>query len=118
MRPNDARRIALALPGTRERLTWETPTFRVKNKIFLTLGDGRATVKVRKEHQHTIIASDPRTFSVAPYVGRFGWVTVRLSTIRARAMRVLIIDSWRLIAPKRAVVGYEAAEKRRKRTRR
>jgi hypothetical protein len=86
----------------------------VKNKIFMMLGaDGRAaTVKAKREHQHTIIASDPRTFSVAPYVGRFGWVTVRLSTVGVRAMCVLITDAWRLTAPRRLVVAYdrEAAE--------
>ncbi len=77
--------------------------------------DGRAaTVKARKEHQHTIIGSDPRTFSVAPYVGRFGWVMVRLSTVSARAMRVLVVDAWRLTAPKRAVAAYDKKNDRAK----
>ncbi len=109
--PTDLRRIALSLPGAVERTTWDSPTFRVKNKIFMILGaDGReATVKARREHQHTIIASAPRTFSVAPYVGRFGWVTVRLSRVGARAMRVLVVDAWRLTAPSRAVAAYDKA---------
>jgi hypothetical protein len=105
----EIRRFALSLPGAVERTTWGSPTFRVKNRIFMILdADGRAaTVKARKEHQHTIIGSDPRTFSVAPYVGRFGWVKVRLPAVSARAMRVLIVDAWRLTAPKRAVAGYD-----------
>jgi len=109
IRANDLRRLALALPGAVERTTWDTPTFRVKNRIFMILGaDGReATVKARKEHQQTIIASAPRTFSVARYVGRYGWVTVRLSRVGARAMGVLVVDAWRLTAPTRAVAAYD-----------
>jgi hypothetical protein len=112
IRATDLRRIALALPGAVERTTWDVPTFRAKNKIFMILGaDGRAaTVKARKEHQLTIIASAPRTFSVARYVGRHGWVTVRLSSVSARAMRELVIDAWRLTAPARAVALYDRGQ--------
>lgn len=30
----DVRTLALALPGTEERVTWNQPTFRVSGKIF------------------------------------------------------------------------------------
>jgi hypothetical protein len=109
MRASDVRQIALALPEAQERETWGAATFRVRDKIFVTLSaDGKsASVKARKEHQQTIIASDPRTFSIAPYVGQHGWVSVRVGRVRARAMRVLIVDAWRLTAPKRTVLAYE-----------
>jgi hypothetical protein len=114
MRPSAVRRIALSLPHTVERETWGERTFRTKNKIFVVLGsDGKAaSVKARKEHQHSIIASDPKSFSVASYVGRFGWISVRLATVDTEAMRVLIIDAWRRTAPKRAVAAYDAKEER------
>jgi hypothetical protein len=110
VKASEVRRIALALPETEERETWGEPTFRTKSRIFVSLdSDGkRATVKTRKEHQHSIIASDPTTFSVAPYVGRFGWISVQLATVNPQAMRVLIVDSWRRTAPKRSVAAYDA----------
>lgn len=91
----------------------------MKDKIFVTLSDdGRvAAVKVRREHQHTIIASRPRTFSVAPYVGRFGWVAVQLSTVGARAMRELIVESWRRTAPKQVVAKYDGRSRAREKQR-
>ena len=109
MKADEVRRIALSLPGTEERETWGHPTFRTRDKIFVTLSpDGRAAgVKVRKEHQQTIIASNPKAFSVAQYVGRFGWVRVRLAGVSSRAMRVLIVDAWRRTAPKRTVAAYD-----------
>ncbi len=112
MRPADVRRIALALPDVEERETWGEPTFRVQGRIFAVVdrSTGSASIKARKEHQHSIIASDPRTFSVAPYVGRFGWVLARLDTLGLEAMRVLITDAWRLTAPKRVVAAFETVK--------
>jgi hypothetical protein len=110
VKPGEVRRIALSLPGARERETWGAATFRVKDKIFVLLSeDGKVvSVKARKEHQQSIIASAPKTFAVAPYVGRFGWVTVQLATVAKESLRVLIIDAWRRTAPKRAVTRFDA----------
>ena len=89
----------------------------------MTLSDDEQTanVKARKEHQHSIIASDPRTFSVAPYVGRFGWISVRLATVDRKGMQELIVDSWRRTADRRTVSAYDhhpdpASARRRKTT--
>ena len=111
IRASDVRRLALSLPKAKERETWGEATFRVGEKIFMILGhNGReASVKARPEHQQSIIASDRRSFAVAPYVGRFGWVTVKLKTVDRAAMRVLVIDAWRLTAPKRLVKSYDMA---------
>lgn len=119
MTADQVRRIALSLPEAEERATWGEPTFRVRDKIFVTLSadGGRASVKARKEHQQTIIASDPGAFSVAPYVGRHGWVSVRVGRVRSQAMRALIIDAWRLTAPKRLMAALEGGDKRQGRTR-
>jgi hypothetical protein len=115
MRASEVRRIALSLPYTCERRTWDAATFRTKDKIFVIISpDGKhATVKSGREQQHAIVGSDPKTFSVAEYVGRHGWVTVRLAGVASRAMRVLIIDSWRRVAPKRMVATYDADAKTR-----
>ena len=54
----DVRTIALALPGATEIETWESATFRVRNKIFVTLASRRA---------------DGVTQSVAGGAGVLGW---------------------------------------------
>ncbi len=101
------RRIALALPETTEQVAWEEhPTFRVRDKIFVITtfaGDG-ITVKATKEDQEALVASHPR-ISVAGYVGRYGWVYVDLKGkgLDWAMVEDLILDSYRLIAPKRLV---------------
>lgn len=99
------RRIALALPETSEVLTWEDhPTFRVRDKIFVIAsasGDG-ITVKATKDDQEALVATHPRV-TVAAYVGRHGWVSVDLkgSGLDWALVEDLVLDSYRLIAPKR-----------------
>jgi GNAT superfamily N-acetyltransferase len=82
----DVRRIALALPEAKERLTWKTDiTFRVRDKIFAIDGEGadRVSITAGLETQAELIELDPGTFAKAAYVGRFGWITVAGDWIRA-----------------------------------
>jgi hypothetical protein len=100
----DARRIAGSLPETEEVLTWGTDvTFRVRGKIFAIGGDesDNLSVKATPATQAELIDLDPQTFSVAAYVGRFGWVRVTLDRIGPVQLRDLLVGAWRLTAPKR-----------------
>jgi hypothetical protein len=110
MRPEKVRQIALSLPEAEEKETWGEATFRVRDKIFTVLGEtGKsAGVKASKEDQALLIASDPETFSVSEYVGRFGWVTVQLARVDLKVMEELIVDAWRRTAPKRTAKEYDA----------
>jgi len=106
----EVRQLALSLPEVDELETWGHPTFRVRDKIFATLSADEQTagVKASLEDQEELIASDPQTFAVASYTGRFGWVSVQLSTVDLDEMRELIIDAWRTTASKRLVAAYDA----------
>ncbi|MBV9774229.1 MAG: MmcQ/YjbR family DNA-binding protein [Gemmatimonadetes bacterium] len=108
----EVRKLALSLPGAEERETWGEATFRVKDKIFVTVGpEGKAAgVKASKEDQALLISSDPDTFSMSEYVGRFGWVTVQLASVEAEVMRGLVVDAWRRTAPKKLVKEYDAKQ--------
>jgi hypothetical protein len=113
MTAKGVRQLALSLPETSERETWGEATFRVKEKIFVTIGpDGKAAgVKASKEDQQHLVKSDPETFSVSHYTGRFGWVTVQLARVAREEMRNLIINAWRRTAPKKTVAAYDAKKK-------
>lgn len=102
--------MARSLPEAEERETWGEATFRVHNKIFVTLSpDGdTASVKASLADQDELTTLDHDTFSVAHYTGRYGWVTVQLSTVEPDLMRELIIEAWRRTAPKRLVTAYDA----------
>ena len=111
------RRICLALPDTVETDTWGSPHFRVGDKIFSGCGEknGDVTCGFKLEMDHAaVIVDDPR-FSKAPYVGHKGWVTMDLSgTVDWNLVRELVLESYRLIAPKRSLakLGAEPGARR------
>ena len=101
---DDVRRLAMALPEAEEILTWETDvTFRVRSKIFAMGGDGadHASIKATPLVQADLVDRDPKTFTPAAYVGRFGWIYVDLDRIDDAELERLIRQAWRLTVPKR-----------------
>lgn len=102
----------LALPGGAEVMVaeWGHPTLRVNDKMFASgmSGSKTMTVKASKEEQQALIAEAPDVFSIAAYVGRFGWVQVDLSKVGKRELHELVIEAWRRTAPKKLVKQYES----------
>jgi hypothetical protein len=100
----DVRAICLGLPEIEEVVTWGSDiTFRVRGKIFAMGGDGADVISVKAslEEQADLLALDPETFSKAAYVGRFGWVNVRLDGVAEPHLRELLASAWRRTAPAR-----------------
>ncbi len=76
MQARTVKRLALSLPEVEERLTWEEPTFRVRNKIFAMFADERRAVWVKSTHdeQRALCHMDPDTFFVPRTSARTdGW---------------------------------------------
>ena len=104
------REICLALPDTKETLTWGQPHFRVGEKIFAGCGDekGKTVLGFKLEMDHAdAIIQDPR-FWRAPYVGHKGWVSMDASGVEDwNEVRALVQESFRLIAPSKTVARLD-----------
>jgi hypothetical protein len=103
----------LALPGGREVMveSWGHPTLRVGEKMVATGSPDGPTVSVKAtvQEQAELVAADPATYAVAPYVGRYGWVTVQLATADPGELRELVVEAWRRTAPRKLVRAYDSA---------
>ena len=100
------RAICLTLPEAEERETWETPTFRIRDKIFAMFRseDGVPALwcKAPPGVQAILIGADPKRFFRPPYVGHKGWIGVRLdSGIDWDEVNDLVRRSYGMTAPKR-----------------
>jgi hypothetical protein len=73
MTSDDFRRLALEMPGASESSHMSHPDFRIRGKIFATLGypdKAWAMVKLTPEQQRAFIQSDPAAF--VPVKGAWG----------------------------------------------
>jgi hypothetical protein len=59
----------------------------------------------RREH---LLESNPEAFFVTPHYKNYPGLIVRLSTVNPEQLRDLLVDAWRLVAPKRLVRDWEA----------
>ena len=99
--------LALSLPEATERAHMRHPDFRVRNKIFASLGAPNADwgmVKLTPEQQEMLMAAEPGAFVPAAGAwGRRGYTTVRLAAADATALRSALTMAWRNTAPKALV---------------
>jgi hypothetical protein len=105
MKPDEFRRLALALPEAVENAHLGTPDFRVRGKIFATLGAGaeaRCVVKFTLEQQEMFMRVDPLVFvPVKGGWGRKGWTHLLLASALAPIVSDALTLAWRNVAPKK-----------------
>ena len=109
------RAIIGAWPETKEKLSHGAPTFWGGRKTFATLhddhhGDGRIALWIKSdpEARENLLAMDPETFFVPPYVGPSGWVGMRLDRRPDWELAAsLLEEGYRVVAPKRAIAELD-----------
>jgi hypothetical protein len=111
MNPDEFRRLALALPEAEAKNHQATPDFRVRNKIFATLreDENRCVVKTPQEEVEELIKVSPETFESTPWKG---WLKINLERIDDEELYELLLDGWRMVAPKRTIAAFDAETSR------
>ena len=98
------RKIALSLPESIEGAHHGTTDFRVKKRIFATLGYPDADwgmVKLTVEQQSVLAEAEPEIFRPVPGGwGKGGATNVRLAKADATTLRSALTMAWRNIAEK------------------
>jgi hypothetical protein len=81
------RGMAMALPGTSEKLSHGEPSFFVRGKMFFTIdnnrhGSGHVAVwcNAPRGVQESLMGAEPRHFFTPPNVGKKGWLGIRLDS--------------------------------------
>lgn len=112
MTRDDFRRLALDLPEAVESAHQGSPDFRVRKRIFATLGprDPRlAVVKLTPDQQEILSAAEPEIFTPIPGGwGRRGWTHVSLPEMDETTLLSALTMAWRNVAPKRLAAALGA----------
>lgn len=106
------RAVALALPNTKETLTWGMPHMRVGEKIFCGCAEinGRPSLGLKMEKNESVMLMKAPGVEKAPYSRPGdGWVVIDPNVFDDwDEIERLIVGSFRLIAPKRTVALLDA----------
>jgi hypothetical protein len=104
MNANDFREIALEMPGATESAHQDHPDFRVRGKVFATLGyptKDWGMVKLPLRDQEEFVFAYPEVFVPANGAwGRQGATTVLLKSVKKATLQKAIYAAWRAATPK------------------
>ena len=101
--------IARALPGAVEGMSYGTPAFHVRQKLFVRLHQSGESIVIMIDlaEREALMELDPETCFITDHYLNDPAMLVRLATVRPQALRELIEDSWRSVAPASLVAEYD-----------
>jgi hypothetical protein len=93
---DDARKMALALPGTEEKRSYGVPAFYIRDKMFAcqpshkSAEPGSLVVRIDFERRDELLEADPETYYIKEHYEGYPCVLVRLNHVHRDALRDLI----------------------------
>ena len=106
----DVRKVALALPGVEDGISYGTPALKVRGKLLARVHQNMECFVLRADFldRQIMMQSAPGVFFMTDHYRDYPWVLVRFSAVDARVLPGLIERAWRLVAPKTLVKKYDA----------
>ena len=108
---DDVRPFALSLPRSYEVLVRDRVKFRVGRIVYVAFSRDETQMGFGfpKEERAALVASEPDKFLLPKQSDmRYHWVEVRLAAIDVDEMRELVLDTWRMVVPKKVAAAYDA----------
>ena len=104
------RRLAADLPGIEDGTSYGTPALKVKGKLLVRLKEDGETIAIRvdADTRDLLTEADPKTFYDTDHYRPYPWMLVRLPRVRPDALRRLLEQGWRAVAPKRLLAEASA----------
>ena len=101
--------MARALPGAVEGTSYGTPAFHVRKKLFVRLHQRGESIVVMIDlaEREALMTLDPETCFITDHYLNYPAMLVRLATVRLKALRERIEESWRRGAPEKLVAEYD-----------
>ena len=99
----DAKALALSLPGTGEQPHFNRTAFTVKKKIFATLSLEDKTLNLKFTPVEQLIFCPPQSDIIFPVTGgwgRLGWTTINLNKASKKLVNAALSQAYKLRAAK------------------
>jgi hypothetical protein len=95
-------RMALALPGVEESVSYGTPALKVRGKLMARLRDPDVMVlkPVEDIEKQVLMDTQPQTFFITDHYRGWPTLLIRLSAAEPEQMRELLEAAWSRLASK------------------
>ena len=107
---DEVRKIAAALPRSKEVLVRHRVKFRVGRIVWLAFSRDETVMGFAhpKEERDWLIGGDPAKFQLPPRGDlRYNWVEARMDAIDPTELEELVVDAWRMVVPKRTAQTFQ-----------
>jgi hypothetical protein len=107
---DEARAIAMTLPGVEESPSYGTPGLKVRGKLLARLWpDGQVLVitRVTFDEREFLMEAAPETFFITDHYLHYPSVLARLATLDAATLLRLLTQTWREFASRAQLRAFE-----------
>ena len=109
---DDVIAIGRQLPSTELSTWYRTPALKVSGKGFARLrseSDGGLVVMCSLEEKERLLESGEPAYYTTPHYDGYGAILIDLAKVDRSALRELLVQSWRLTAPRKLRAELEPA---------
>jgi len=93
---DDVRELALGLPQTKEKPSYGTPGFRVKDKLFARLREDPDALVLWSDEKELLLGAEPEKFFTTAHYDGYPMILVRVEAVDREELLELLTDSYRL----------------------
>ena len=99
------RRIALALPGVEDAISYGTPSLKVRGRFMARIKEDGETLALKADFavREALMQEQPDVFFVTDHYLNYPAVLVRLPKVSRAKLRQVLEHAWRFVAPKRGI---------------
>lgn len=104
-------RLATALPGVEVSTSYGTAALKADGKFLARLKEDGETLVLRMDivSRDLLLRAEPKLFYITDHYRDYPTVLIRLPQVTPARMTELLEDAWRLVAPRKRIVAYDAA---------
>ncbi len=88
------RKIVAELPGTAEKLCFDTPAFYTNKNIFARLKEDEENLVIYTEEKEKWMQQNPAIFTITPHYLKYKYMLVNLDAVAPDDLRALLITAW------------------------
>lgn len=100
------RSVVAELPGTEEKLCFDTPAFYTNNHIFARIKEDEENLVMYTEEREKWMEMDAHTFTITPHYLKYKYMLVNLDRVAPEDLKLLLITAWKQRTSKTLLKKY------------